>query len=514
MSARVTRDLAAAPGERERFGKYEILRRIAVGGMAEIYLARAIGLEGFEKLVVVKRILPQYADNEEFVQMFLDEARVAATLHHSNVVQVYDIGSVDGQYFLSMEFLHGQDGRQLMKACATRHAPLPRQNALAIAIGVCAGLHYAHERVVDGRPLDLVHRDVSPQNVFITYDGGVKLLDFGIARASSRLAETRAGTLKGKIAYMSPEQCAGSPLDRRSDIFAASIILWELTVGRRLFTGTSDFDILRKVKEEDAPRPSTVVSDYPPALERIVMKGLARDRDQRYATAEEMQIDLEDFARDERLAVSPVHLGRFVRELFKPELDAWHAAERAGQPGEPVPQTTPSGNLIRTATSLSGPMPATAHTDPEVAPLDGAAEAGLAMEGALSLDALADGALTGAPRHRRGLVAAIVGVIGGSLITWLLIRPAPPPTVYVEPPPPPVATPVVARPAPPKASALPEPMELPPPAPVRASVEHVVRPKPPAPPPPRKPPVKRAAPKKPPSKKLPANWDPESLLPP
>ena len=299
MPARGTRDLAvAATGDRERFGKYEILRRIAVGGMAEIYLARALGIEGFEKLVVLKRILPQYADNEEFVQMFLDEARVAATLHHSNVVQVYDIGSVDGQYFLSMEFLHGQDGRQLMKACATRATPLPRQNALAIAIGVCAGLHYAHERIVDGRPLDLVHRDVSPQNVFVTYDGGIKLLDFGIARASSRLTETRGGTLKGKIAYMSPEQCGGYPLDRRSDIFAAAIMLWEMTTGRRLFTGSSDFEILRKVKEEDAPPPSSVVADYPPALEHIVMKGLARDRERRYATAEEMQVDLEDFARE------------------------------------------------------------------------------------------------------------------------------------------------------------------------------------------------------------------------
>ncbi|MCA1663314.1 MAG: serine/threonine protein kinase, partial [Myxococcales bacterium] len=353
MSARLPRSVAAPPSaERERFGKYEILRRIAVGGMAEIYLARALGLEGFEKLVVLKRILPQYADNEEFVQMFLDEARVAATLHHSNVVQVYDIGAVDGQYFLSMEFLHGQDGRVLMKACATRRTPLPLGNALAIGIGVLAGLHYAHERVVDGRPLDLVHRDVSPQNVFITYDGGVKLLDFGIARASSRLTETRGGTLKGKISYMSPEQCAGHPLDRRSDVFAAAIILWEMTVGQRLFSGSSDFEILRKVKEEDAQRPSSVVSDYPRALEEIVMKGLARDREQRYATAEEMQVDLETFARDRKLALSAVPLGRFVRELFKSDLEAWHAAERAGQPGEPLLQTTPSGNLIRTETSI------------------------------------------------------------------------------------------------------------------------------------------------------------------
>ncbi len=520
MSARVTRDFAvAATGDRERFGKYEILRRIAVGGMAEIYLARAVGIEGFEKLVVLKRILPQYADNEEFVHMFLDEARVAATLHHSNVVQVYDIGAVDNQYFLSMEFLHGQDGRQLMKACATRHTPLPRQNALAITIGVCAGLHYAHERVVDGRPLDLVHRDVSPQNVFITYDGGVKLLDFGIARASSRLTETRGGTLKGKIAYMSPEQCGGYPLDRRSDIFAAAIILWEMTTGRRLFTGSSDFEILRKVKEDDAPSPSSVVPDYPPELERIVMKGLARDRDRRYATAEEMQIDLEEFAREQRLAVSSVSVGRFMRELFKSELEAWHAAERAGQTGEPVPQTTPSGNLIRTETSISGPVPPTMHTDPDAVPF-----------AAMSLDAMSSmpsDAMSLRPKHRRGLIAAIVGVLGGSLITWLLIRPASPPTVYVEPPSAAVAPaataprpreaelPAPAAPMPaPQPSVAPstphasetEPRDKAAPAtaattPGATALRHVAK---------RPVAAKKAAA----AKKLPANWDPESLLPP
>ena len=493
MSARAPRGAAAPPStERERFGKYEILRRIAVGGMAEIYLARAVGLEGFEKLVVLKRILPQYANNDEFVQMFLDEARVAATLHHSNVVQVYDIGAVDGQYFLSMEFLHGQDGRQLMKACATRHTPLRLDSALTVAIGVAAGLHYAHERVVDGRPLDLVHRDVSPQNVFVTYDGGVKLLDFGIARASSRLTETRGGTLKGKIAYMSPEQCGGFPLDRRSDIFAAAIILWEMTTGRRLFTGSSDFEILRKIKEEDAPLPSTVVPDYPRALEAIVMKGLARDREQRYATAEEMQVDLEGFARERRLAVSAVTLGRFVRELFRAELEAWQAAERAGQPGEAVVQTTPSGNLMRTETSLSGPA---------VAPLLPSA----ATDPSLSAPP---------PKRRRGMVAVALGVLGGSLITWLVVRPTPASLPVAAPPPPKaaVATPERELPAPSVAPVVPAPVLAAPP-PARPAAPHEL-----APPPSLAPTTRRAPahkpPKKPSAKKLPPGWDPESLLPP
>jgi serine/threonine-protein kinase len=357
-------------------------------------------------------------------------------------------------------------------------------NALAIAIGVCAGLHYAHERVVDGRPLDLVHRDVSPQNAFITYDGGVKLLDFGIARASSRLSETRGGTLKGKISYMSPEQCGGYPLDRRSDVFAAAIILWEMTVGRRLFSGSSDFEILRKVKEEDAQRPSSVVSDYPRALEEIVMKGLARDREHRYATAEDMQVDLETFARDRKLAVSPVPLGRFVRELFKSELEAWQAAERAGQPGEPVAQTTPSGNLIRTETSISGPVPPmlAAHTDPSLSP-------------PIEPPPL--------PKRHRGAIAVVLGVLAGSLITWLLVRPAsvPAPAIVTSTQPAAVAAPKeVEAELPAPASPVAAPVALPT---ARATTAPAAK----------RAPVHKVA-KKPMPKKLPPGWDPESLLPP
>src|SRR4051812_29165255 len=358
---------SASPGGRERFGKYEIIRRIATGGMAEIYLARALGIEGFEKLVVLKRILPQYADDEDFVNMFLDEARLAATLHHSNVVQVYDIGAVDGQYFLSMEFLHGQDGRQLIKAASQQSGGLPLEHALSIVMGICAGLHYAHEHTVDGTPLNLVHRDVSPQNVFITYDGNVKLLDFGIARASSRLSQTRGNSLKGKIAYMSPEQCGGLPLDRRSDVFSAAIILWELTTGRRLYTGDSDFEVMRKLREEDPPRPSTVGFAYPLALERIVLKGLKRDREERYASAEELLLELEAFAREARMPVSSVRLSKYMRELFREQIELWNRQQR----GEltPAPATAlaaPRDEVSRTETSVPGPAPPIMYSDPAV----------------------------------------------------------------------------------------------------------------------------------------------------
>jgi serine/threonine protein kinase len=253
-------------GYPKRLGKYEILRHIATGGMAEIFLARATGIEGFEKLVVIKRILPHLAVEPEITKMFLDEARIAATLHHSNIVQVFDIGAVDGQYFLAMEFLEGEDVSRIRRATRVARVALPLDHALNIVINACAGLHYAHERPgLDGKPLNIVHRDVSPQNVLVTYEGEVKLVDFGIAKASTRAsAATRVGTLKGKIRYMSPEQARSEPLDRRSDVFSTAIVLWELTTGRRLFHGRAEFDVLKAIIETDAPLPSSIVPGYPP----------------------------------------------------------------------------------------------------------------------------------------------------------------------------------------------------------------------------------------------------------
>ena len=315
----------------ERAGKYEILGHIAKGGMAELQLARAVGIEGFEKLVVIKRILPHLSTNRDFVEMFLDEARIAATLHHSNIVQVYDIGSIDGDYFFSMEFLHGEDVRHIMRAAQARERAIPIEHAISIGLGVCAALHYAHSAVgLDGSPSGIVHRDVSPQNAIVTYDGGVKLVDFGIAKAAHRLTETRAGTLKGKVQYMSPEQCLQEPLDARSDVFAAAILLWELTTGQQLFGGTSEFAILKAIVESDATPPSQKVPGYPAQLERIVMKGLRRNRLERYQSAQELQADLEDFAREQRLAVSPIGLARFMRDLFGERINALSAAKQVG----------------------------------------------------------------------------------------------------------------------------------------------------------------------------------------
>ena len=284
--------------------------------MAELYLARANGIEGFEKLVVLKRILPQLANDRGFVKMFLDEARIAATLQNSNIVQVYDIGEAEGGYFFAMEYLRGSDLHGIMRAAFASGRGLPLEHTLSIILGVCSGLHYAHDKLDgDGRPLGIVHRDVSPHNVFVTYDGGVKILDFGIAKAAHRLSETRQGTLKGKLQYMSPEQCQCEPLDRRSDVFAIAILLWELSVGQRLYDGKSELAIMKSIVEHDATRPSELSPNYPPELERIVRKGLARRPADRFQSAEELQLALEAFAREHRLALSPVGLQRYLREL-------------------------------------------------------------------------------------------------------------------------------------------------------------------------------------------------------
>jgi serine/threonine-protein kinase len=313
--------LASRAENPPRAGKYQLLRRVATGGMAELFLARSTGTAGFQKLVVLKRILPQHAESEEFIGMFLHEARLAATLQHPNIVQVYDIGEDGDAYFFAMEYVQGQDLRKIVRAARKAERTLPLEHVLHVIEGVAAGLHHAHEKTdLDGKALGIVHRDVSPSNVLVTYDGAVKLVDFGIAKATTAQTSTVAGTLKGKIPYMSPEQCRGERVDRRSDVFSIGTLLWELTTGTRLFSGDSEFAILNRVARGDVPLPSTIQSDYPPELEAVVMKALQLDPAQRYQTALELQVDLEDFAREARLPVSSARVGMFMRELFADEM--------------------------------------------------------------------------------------------------------------------------------------------------------------------------------------------------
>jgi serine/threonine-protein kinase len=296
--------------------RYTFLRRIAVGGMGELLLARAVGARGVQKLVAIKRVRSEYASDQTFVSMFVNEARLAATLDHANVVRTYDLVEDGESFFMVMEYLHGESLGRLLNVVAQNGERIPLVHAITVVLGVAAGLHCAHERRgVDGRPLGIVHRDLSPGNVFITYEGGVKLLDFGIAKATSRTSITLGPTRKGKVSYMSPEQCVGAEVDRRSDIFALGVIMWELCTGQRLFRGDNEFAIMNQVATADAPSPRIRVPELPPQLCDIVARALQRDPAQRFQTAMELHTAVESFAAAQGLLPSNPAVGRYLEEM-------------------------------------------------------------------------------------------------------------------------------------------------------------------------------------------------------
>jgi eukaryotic-like serine/threonine-protein kinase len=276
----------------ERFGKYLLVGELAVGGMAEIFLGVHRGLEGFQKAVVIKRVLPAYSTNPNFVQMFVDEARLAARLEHPNIIRTYEFGEVDGQYFTVMEYLPGEDLAKTLDKLAFAHQQMPFHFAAGIVASVCAGLHFAHQLTdTTDRPLGLVHRDVNPANIIVTYTGEVKLIDFGIAKTTS--SETQTGTMKGKVAYMSPEQLLARGVDQRSDVWAAGVVLWELLTGRPLFLRDNEGATLYAIMNEPIHPPSRFRARIPGDLEDVVMRALSRTPADRYDSAEEMGIALE-----------------------------------------------------------------------------------------------------------------------------------------------------------------------------------------------------------------------------
>ncbi len=303
--------------------------------MGELLLAQAESAGGVRKLVAIKRIRSEYASDQEFVTMFINEARLAATLDHPNVVRTYDLVEDGGSFFMVMEYLHGESLGQLLNSVVSTKARVPLRHIVAVMLGVAAGLHCAHERCgVDGRPLDIVHRDLSPGNVFITYEGGVKLLDFGIAKATSRTSITIGPSRKGKVSYMSPEQCVGREIDRRSDIFALGVVTWELSTGRRLFTGDNEFAIMNQITTTDAPSPATHVPELPPALCEIIGRALRRDREERFQTAMELHDAVEAFARTHGLLPSNPELGRYLEQTcgFR-EYPSAEPSEEFAEPG-------------------------------------------------------------------------------------------------------------------------------------------------------------------------------------
>jgi len=305
----------------ERFGNYEIIRKLATGGMAEVFLAKQTSLGGFERLVCIKRILAHLGEQEDFVKMFQDEARIAANLIHPNIAQIYDIGEVDDAYYIAMEYVRGEDLRHVYNKEVARGRAMPAEPAAHVIMGAAAGLDYAHKQAsIDGRPLGIVHRDISPQNLLVTYDGHVKIVDFGVAKAAGKMAETRAGVLKGKYSYMSPEQASGDPIDNRTDVFALGITLYEVTTGVRLFKRDTELETLHAVIESKVTPPTEIIPGYDSALQDIVLKLLARDPDDRYQTAGEAGHDIEKFLVSRSFVPTSATLENYMHELFAEKL--------------------------------------------------------------------------------------------------------------------------------------------------------------------------------------------------
>jgi TonB family protein len=359
------RDAAApAPPVGTLFGQYELMEVISTGGMAEVFKARMKGVEGFQKIVAIKRILPHLTDNDEFVTMFIDEAKLAAQLQHPNIIHIYDLGKIERSYYIAMEYIDGKDLRSLLRSLEERKQRLPLGVALYIASRLAAALDYAHrKRDFQGRAMALVHRDVSPQNVLISLDGDIKLCDFGIAKAASKASHTRAGALKGKLQYMSPEQAWGKDLDHRSDIFSLGLVLYEMVTGRKAFAGDSELSILEQVRSPKLAAPRQIDATIPPEVDRIVMRALEANREARYQTAAELGADLDAVLRSIRPAPSSAELGAYLANLLGRDRTGPVAAVAEPAParrGPAQPEPAPEAPARKPAPPPSQPAAAAA----------------------------------------------------------------------------------------------------------------------------------------------------------
>jgi eukaryotic-like serine/threonine-protein kinase len=307
----------------EQFGSYKLVEQIGIGGMAEVFLARHTGVEGFEKDLVIKRIRPHLSAVPSFVSMFLGEAKLAAQLSHPNIVQIYDLGKIGDSYFIAMEYVAGRDMSAILPKTKQQGIRFPVEYALKIGSNVCESLYYAHNKTdAFGSPLHIVHRDVSPENVRVAWTGAVKILDFGIAKAATQLHETKTGEIKGKLCYMSPEQVLGKNIDNRSDIFSLGVVLYECLTGLKMFSGDNDLAIMNNIIEGKIYPPSYFREDVPEEVETIIMRALEKDRQKRYQNANDMQFDIDTFLARHEFTPSNVHLSNFMKQVFQDELAA------------------------------------------------------------------------------------------------------------------------------------------------------------------------------------------------
>lgn len=309
------------PFQPETFGKYFLIDKVAVGGMAEVFRAKTFSHGGFEKLLVIKRILQHLGDNSEFVEMFIDEAKISVMLQHPNIVQIYDFGKMRDNYFIAMECVEGKDLKIILRKLAERRKLLPVEYAVYLAHEVCKGLDYAHKKKnLKGEAMGIVHRDMSPSNMIVSYNGEVKIADFGIAKAEISIYNTKDGVLKGKFEYMAPEQASGLPVDQRADLFAVGIMLHEMLTGRRLFKSESEIKTLERIKAADAKPPSATNPSIPARLDEIVMRALSRDPKDRYQDAKELQTDLLEFMYPATPDLTRESLAHFMQQLFITEI--------------------------------------------------------------------------------------------------------------------------------------------------------------------------------------------------
>jgi serine/threonine protein kinase len=348
------------------FGKYLLLDRINIGGMAEVWRGKTFGAGGFERLVAIKRILPNIAEDEEFITMFIDEAKISVQLAHANIAQIYELGQISNSYFIAMEYIPGKDMRAIFDRCRKKGEPAPIPLVAFCVSKMCEGLDYAHRKKDQmGRDLNIVHRDISPQNILISYEGEVKVIDFGIAKAAGKATKTQAGILKGKFGYMSPEQIRGLPLDRRSDVFAIGVCLYEMLTGERLFVGESDFSVLEKVRKAEVPNPSTYNRKIPEQLEKIVLRALAKDVDERYQYASELGDDLQRFLNTSDSIFGRKDLMQYMKATFAEDVE--REKQRLAEYSTIKP---PDAMLSAIEAGFGGtPMPSAPAPTPAVAPL-------------------------------------------------------------------------------------------------------------------------------------------------
>ena len=351
------------------FGKYLLLDRISVGGMAEVFRAKSFGVEGFEKLLAIKRILPSMADDREFLRMFVDEAKIAGQLSHPSIAQIYELGREGNSPYIAMEYVWGKDLLQIYNRFRKLGERMPTTMACHVMAKACEALDYAHrKRDPLGNPLQIVHRDCSPQNILVSYEGEVKIIDFGIAKAASRMSQTNAGVLKGKFAYLSPEQVRGVPIDRRSDLFALGTVFFECLTGERLFHSDSDFTTLERVRDADVPRPRDVCPDLPEEVERILLRILAKDPDDRYQHGREIYRELQEFLRTQEHPYTASALGSWIRRAFPREMDRerdlLERYRRIGPDGKPRPSSPVLPTQLDAEVLLSSTRSPRAGLDP------------------------------------------------------------------------------------------------------------------------------------------------------